>query len=108
MEGGQGQGFEEPGGAIEEAAVPMSGAPQSPRSPVTGVVERNRERLLAIEGVIGVAEGRTAIGDDAVRIDVLDASVGERTPREVEGYQVEVVVVTGGYDILPAGSPLTG
>jgi hypothetical protein len=105
----QGQDFAEPGGDPEQAAVSFTPAPpQGPQSPITGVVERHRARLSAIEGVHGVAEGRTATGDDAIRIDVEDESVRERLPDEIEGYRVEIVVVPGGFGILPAGSPYRG
>jgi len=37
-----------------------------------------------------------------VRIDVEDDSVRARLPEEIEGYPVQVVVVPGGFEILPA------
>lgn len=101
--------FRAPAMAQEEAA--MSFTPplqQRPTSPVSGAVERSREWLVQIEGVHGVSEGRTAIGDDAVRVDVEDDAVRDRLPKEIEGFQVEVVVVPGGFGILPAGSPYLG
>ncbi|MGH2532408.1 MAG: hypothetical protein ACRDJW_08885 [Thermomicrobiales bacterium] len=99
----QDRGFAEPSGASEEAAISFTPpAPQGPQSPITGVVERNTTRLSQIEGVHGVGEGRTPIGNDAVRIDVEDDSVRERLPRELEGFPVQVVVVPGGFGILPA------
>ncbi len=102
----QGQGFAEPGGVPEQAAVSFIPPPQQkPHSPITDVVERNRARLHKIEGVHGVSEGRTPIGDDAVRVDVENDAVRDRLPQEIEGYPVEVVVVPGGFGILPAGSP---
>jgi hypothetical protein len=101
--GGQGWDFAEPGGAPEEAAISFI-TPPSPQgqSAVTGVVERNRAELTKIPGVHGVSEGRTPIGDPALRIDVEDDSVRARLPKEIEGYPVEVVVVPGGFEILPA------
>ena len=100
--GGQGKKFAEPGAAREEAA--MSFTPPTAREPsdVTGVVERNRTKLAEIPGVHGVSEGRTPIGDPAVRIDIEDDSVRARLPKEIEGYPVEVVVVPGGFETLPA------
>ncbi|MGH3874231.1 MAG: hypothetical protein ACRDSR_22475 [Pseudonocardiaceae bacterium] len=55
-----------------------------------------------------MSEGRTPIGDDAIRVDVEDESVRDRLPKTVEGYPVEVVVVPGGFGIFPAGSPYSG
>ena len=100
--GGQGQDFAEPGGAPEKA--PISFTPPSPQgqSAVAGIIERHRAELANIPGVHGVSEGRTLTGDPAVRIDVEDASVRARLPKEIEGYPVEVVVVPGGFGILPA------
>ncbi len=105
----QAQDFAEPGGAPEQAAVSFTPPPpQRPQSSIAGVVERNRARLFKIEGVHGVSEGQTPIGDDAVRIDVENDLVRDRLPKEIEGYPVQVVVVPGGFGILPAGSPYTG
>jgi hypothetical protein len=100
--GGQGWDFAEPGGAPEEAAISFTPPIPQGQSAVTGVVERNRAELAKIPGVHGVSEGRTPIGDPAVRIDVEDYSVRARLPKEIEGYPVEVVVVPGGFEILPA------
>lgn len=109
MDSGPSQGFAEPGGAPEQAAVPFIPPPQhKPNSPVTGVVERNRARLHQLEGVHGVSEGRTPIGDDAVRVDVENDTVRDRLPQEIEGYPLEVVVVPGGFGIIPVGSPYPG
>jgi hypothetical protein len=108
VDGEQGRGFGEPGDAQEEAAVSFAAPPAQGSSVIADVVERSTERLSRIEGVHGIAVGRTAIGDDSVRIDVEDDSVRERLPDEIEGYPVEVVVVPGGFGTLPAGSPYTG
>lgn len=102
------EGFANPGGGSEEAAVSFTPPPQGRQSPIAGVVERNREWLHEIEGVHGVSEGRTQIGNDAIRVDVEDDSVRERLPSEIEGRPVEVVVVPGGFGTLPAESPYTG
>lgn len=103
MNDGQGRGFEEPGGAPEQAAVSfIPPVPQGPQSRITAAVDRHRAELSKIEGVYGVSEGRTPVGDAAIRIDVDNDSVRERLPREVEGYPVEVIVVPGGFEILPA------
>lgn len=108
VDSGQGEIFANPGGAPEQAAVPFTPAPHGSQSPITGVVERNRGRLHKIEGVHGVSEGRTPIGNDAIRVDVENESVRDRLPSEIEGYPVEIVVVPGGFGILPAESTFEG
>ena len=109
MDSEQGRRFVEPGGAPEEAEVSFKPSPPPrPQSPIAGVVERSTPELSKIEGVHGVSEGRTLTGDDAVRVDIEDDSVRERLPTEIEGYPVEVVVVPGGFGILPAESPYLG
>ena len=99
---GLGWDFAEPGAAPEEAAISFTPPNPQGQSAITGVVERNRAELAKIPGVHGVSEARTLIGDPAVRIDVEDDSVRARLPKEIEGYPVEVVVVPGGFEILPA------
>lgn len=94
--------FTEPGHAGEQAAMPW--APDRPWSatPLDSAIERHRDQLLAIDGVHGISHGRTAIGDDAIRIDVEREAIRQQLPTEIEGYPVEVVVIPGGFDILPA------
>ncbi len=109
MESEQNPKFVEPGSASEEAGVSFKPSPpQRPQSRIAGVVERSKAELSKIEGVHGVSEGRTPTGDDAVRVDIEDDSVRERLPTEIDGYAVEVVVVPGGFGILPAESPYSG
>jgi len=96
-----GEGLRPPGGDPEEAAMSFEGPPPgAPGSALAGVVARNARRPAAIDGVHGIGEGRTPAGDPAVRIDD-DDRVREALPREIEGFPVEVVVVPGGFDILP-------
>ena len=103
MNSAWGRNFAGPGDASEEAAVSFTPPDlREPQSAIAGVVERTGSELSKIKGVHGVSEGRTLIGDAAVRIDVEDESVRERLPKEIEGYPVEVVVVPGGFEILPA------
>lgn len=109
MEREQNPAFVAPGDASEEAEVSFEpSAAQRPQSRIAGVVERSRADLLKIEGVHGVSEGRTPTGDDAVRVDIEDDSVRERLPTAIDGYPLEVVVVAGGFGILPAESPYSG
>ena len=101
-------GFHEPAASSEEAEVSFEPPPPQGQSAIAQAIERSKASLLDIEGVHGVSQGRTAIGDDAVRVDVEDDSVRERIPAEIEGYPVEVVLVPGGFGTLPAESPGSG
>jgi hypothetical protein len=96
--------FDAPGEASERAEMHFSPAEHSQMSTseIDGVIDRHSRELLAIDGVHGVGVGRTPIGDTAVRIDIDNESVRSRLPREVDGYPVEVAIVPGGFDILPA------
>jgi hypothetical protein len=71
-----------------------------------GEIERVRSRhersLMAIEGVRGVAVGRTSIGDDALVVYVLDESARSRVPSELEGYPVQMSL-TGEIDAYTVG-----
>jgi hypothetical protein len=53
--------------------------------------------LLEIDGVIGVAHGRTSLGADAVLVHVVDESVRADVPAEIEDFPVEVIIVEGGF-----------
>lgn len=104
-EHGGGPDFTDPlagGGANEQAAVPWQPDRAGPATPLDDMIERYRPQLLAVEGVHGVSHGRTAIGDDAIRVDIERDSVRRQLPTDIEGYPVVVVVVPGGFDILPA------
>ena len=67
-------------------------------SGIAVVKERNEARLLAVDGVEGVAIGRDQGGRDALLVFVRDESVQSRLPAEVEGFGV-IVEITG--EILP-------
>jgi hypothetical protein len=47
---------------------------------------------MAIEGVLGVAIGRTPIGDDALVLYLRDPSVERRVPPEVEGLALSQIL----------------
>ena len=72
------------------------GEPQS-LGEIERVQSRHERSLMAIEGVRGVGVGRTAIGDEALVVYVVDESARGRVPSELEGYPVEVSV-TGEID----------
>jgi len=90
--------FEEPaatGG--EQAALPVGDPRDLERHPTDAVVDAHRQRLLAVEGVVGVGHGRTPDGNDAVLVWVTDAGAADRLPRELDGHAVIVDVVPGGF-----------
>jgi len=79
----------------EIAAMPAAGTdPPGTPSDIGAVKDRNEARLLAIDGVEGVAIGLDEFGRDAIQVFVRDSSVGSLLPREIEGFPV-FFVVTG-------------
>jgi hypothetical protein len=68
-------------------------------SRVAAAIERARAGILAVPGVYGVSEGRTPLGDPAIRVDVEDDAVAAHLPATVEGFSVVAVVVRGGFEI---------
>jgi hypothetical protein len=98
MQNAQDEGFfREPQGSGEQAAVSRPAPPPVPTTPIDDAIDRNRPRLLEIDGVIGVAHGRTSLGADAVLVHVVDESVRADVPAEIEDFPVEVIVVEGGF-----------
>ena len=76
----------------EEAAI------EDPlRTPVETGRARHTSKLMAIDGVMGVAIGRSPTGDDAIVLYLRDPSVKRKVPSQVEGYPVETTV-TGEID----------
>jgi hypothetical protein len=78
----------------EIAATSYDPDPGGAPSDIAAVKERNEARLLAIDGVEGVAIGRDQIGRDAILVFVRDSSVESRLPTEIEGFSV-IIDVTG-------------
>jgi hypothetical protein len=107
----QGESFKGPGGVprgSEEAAMPYitdAASDATGQSPIEGVLARQVQALMAINGVKGVAIGRTPTGDDAIVVYLRDASVRQFVPRRVEGFPVEMVI-TGEIDAynVPGGT----
>lgn len=96
----QGPGWEEPSApGQEQAALPLRPPPDLDVDPgrLQDVVERNRPQLLATPGVVGVGEGLTPDGEDAVLVWTTDRQAAEHVPAEVEGHPVIVHVVPGGF-----------
>jgi len=95
-----------PGQPEEAAMVYDPGMREPDVSPAAVEVarQRNEQALLSIDGVMGVAVGRTPIGEDAIVLYLRDASVKARVPTHVEGYPVETIV-TGEIDAYQGHSP---
>jgi hypothetical protein len=83
----------------EVAAKSYNPDPGRGTSGIAVVKERNEARLLAIDGVEGVAIGRDQGGRDALLVFVQDESVQSRLPAEIEGFRVIVDIIGG--EILP-------
>ena len=88
------QSPDDPKAEIAEIADMPDGPNPSTPSDVAAVKDRNETRLLAIDGVEGVAIGRDRFGRDAIQIFVRDSSVKSRLPAEIGEFPV-VIVVTG-------------
>ena len=73
-----------------------------PRTESRAVLDRHRDRLLAIPGVLGVSFGLKP-GSADVRCVLVHASGPGRPPGlplEIEGYEVVLVPVPGGFRAL--------
>ena len=68
-------------------------------SKVVRVKATHEQRLMSIKGVVGVGVGSDEIGDDAIILYLLDASVRQRIPARIEGVPV-VTEITGEIDAL--------
>jgi hypothetical protein len=72
--------------------------PYSPTSTVqsdsvsAAVLDRNRDRLLGIDGVQGVGIGRGVAGEDVLIAYVRDSETIQRLPAQIEGYPVHAEV----------------
>ena len=77
----------------ETAEMPYSPTPTVQSEPViAAVLDRNRDRLLGIDGVEGVAIGRGTAGEDAMIAYVRDSATIQRLPAQIEGYPVHAEV----------------
>lgn len=94
FEAPDGSWAEPPGDLSEDPVMPPPNAEGTSGS-LTGVAavrDRHEGALMAIDGVMGVAIGRSPIGDDALVVYLRDASLQSKVPRELEGYPVQTVV----------------
>ncbi|MDC8756882.1 hypothetical protein [Janthinobacterium fluminis] len=78
----------------EDAAMPYEpdDAGFAATAPVDAARRRHERALLAIDGVEGVATGRTALGNDAIILYLRDATVQSRVPSQIEGFPVQTTV----------------
>ena len=84
-------GFDSPKGNLlgrEDAMVPYPREMEATR--VATVKEKHEVRLMAMDGVEGVAIGRTVLGDEAIFVYVRDQQAAERVPKELDGVAVQV------------------
>jgi hypothetical protein len=101
---GQIRTFREPTGADvsrENAAVPRR--TRSASSDASLIVERAQQELAAskLDGITGVAYGRTANGENAIVVYVRDAATATHIPKTIVGLQVQTIV-TGSIDAYDA------
>ncbi|MBB2924654.1 hypothetical protein [Cellulomonas cellasea] len=99
----EGRRFDAPTVAGDEtAALPFRAPPPLPEgaSDDQETVERNRARLMAIDGVIGVGMGARADGSRALVVYVRNARTAGVLPERVDGIPVDAVEVPGGFHAL--------
>ena len=84
--------------AAEDAAMSPPAAGDAPPADAVDVAQaRHAPELMAIDGVVGVARGQTAAGEEAIVVYLTDDAARERVPSAVEGIPVEAEV-TGRID----------
>ena len=79
---------------------------ETPTRPIADVLADHTRRLMAIDGVTAVGEGRLPDGRPCVRVYLLtdDPALRRRIPETLEGHPV-VVEVSGEIRAMPEGSP---
>jgi hypothetical protein len=89
-------------GSAEDAAMPYlpDGEGDTAAALVDSARRRHEPALLAIDGVEGVASGRTVSGDDAIVVYVRDDAARRLLPRQIEGFAVEIAL-SGPIDASP-------
>ncbi len=80
---------------IENAEMPYN--PDGDDTEESRLIDKFEQRLLAINGVVGVGFGRDDTGEDAIIVYLRDLSVVENLPEELDGYPI-VPEVTGEID----------
>ncbi|NKZ07149.1 hypothetical protein [Actinomadura latina] len=55
-------------------------------------IQRHAERILSIDGVVGLDQSRAPDGTDVIRVHVTSESVRRDVPQELDGYPVTTLV----------------
>jgi hypothetical protein len=88
-----------------ETAMPSAPAePSGPTGKVGAMLERHRDALMAIEGVVMVGEGQDEVGHDAIVVGVKQHHQLATLPKSIEGVRI-VGMVIGEVDALGGGGP---
>jgi hypothetical protein len=87
-----------PGASPENAEMPQPGFEQ-PAEPsrVDALIRQHGPQLLALDGIEGIAAGRTPAGGDAIVVFLRDEQARASLPQEIEGVPLQPVV-TGPID----------
>jgi hypothetical protein len=82
-----------PGEPPEDPVMPSPGEePPGAGSHAEEVLRRHGPALLAIDGVEGIAVGRSPTGEDAIVVFIREAHVAANVPDELDGVPVQTVV----------------
>lgn len=90
---------------VEDVRMPYSaqeGAPM-PASEIERVKQKHEQRLLAIEGVVGIGITTNEIGDDAIAIYLRAADAAGRIPNTLDGFPV-ITEVSGEFEAFDASA----
>ncbi len=81
---------------VEEVAMPFTMS-LNPQSQIERVKQKHEQRLLSIDGVVGVGIQRNEIGQEVIVVYLRDAGVQKSIPSNLEGFVVKTEV-TGFFD----------
>ena len=88
---------------LEAEMAPASAESSGSDNPVALVLDRHRDRLMSMDGVVMVGEGADELGRPAIVVGVKERHHLKAVPRNVEGVPV-IVSVIGEVDALK-GAP---
>jgi hypothetical protein len=93
----------------EQAGQGAAESPSGAGSGVESVLDRHRDRLMALDGVVMVGEGQDEVGRDAIVVGVKQHHQLKTLPPSLDGVRV-VGMVIGEVDALaaPGGRKPTG
>lgn len=79
---------------VEDAdtADPEQDQGPMPESEIERVKMKHEQRLLAVDGVVGVGIGSTEIGDDAIVVYLREAHIQARIPSDLDGFPVRTEI----------------